>query len=91
MEVRDMHNSSNAAVALLLSIGTGIVPLRAYGRSSGNSLRAAKKLIATTKLLLTDANSTHERLHTIIGSDRSETYFRLNVENQYLASIKVDE
>ena len=87
MEVQHMHNSSDAATTLFLSIGTGIKPRYRFGGPFGKYY----SFVQAARRLATGEDSTQERLLTVIGSVRSDTYFRLNVDNQELGSIKRGE
>ena len=85
-EVKDMHNSDDEAIALLVSIGTGESYVRRFTQASGyaefyQAIRAAKGLA-------TDTHKTDELLRSITRR-REDSYFRFNADER-LGKIKLD-
>lgn len=85
-EVRDMHNSDDEGVALLISIGTGESYIRRFTHAEGFS--EALQAIKAAKGIATDCHKVDELLRTLTQK-RKDSYFRFNADER-LGKIKLD-
>jgi hypothetical protein len=85
-EVKDMHNSDDNAVALLVSIGTGESYVRRFTQATG--FAEFFQLLRAAKGLATDTHHTDELLRSITRR-RTDSYFRFNADER-LGKIKLD-